>query len=67
MELPFSDEDEILPLLLRALRDPDALVQAEAAKAWRDSRNRKRCAPCWSSCVIQPRRRAARLPIRWPS
>lgn len=33
MELPYSDEDDILPPLLVAAGDPDALVRAEAAKA----------------------------------
>ena len=33
MELPYCDEDDILPLLLSALADADALVRAEAAKA----------------------------------
>src|SRR6188508_1149951 len=32
MELPFSDEDDILPLLITATRDPDGVVRAEAAK-----------------------------------
>src|SRR5688500_4115796 len=33
MELPYCDEEEILPLLLAALADDDAQVQAEAARA----------------------------------
>jgi HEAT repeat protein len=34
MELPYSDDvDDIVPLLLNALKDPDAMVRADAAKA----------------------------------
>ncbi|MGE4112258.1 MAG: HEAT repeat domain-containing protein, partial [Burkholderiales bacterium] len=33
MELPYCDEDDILPLLLGALADADPQVRAEAAKA----------------------------------
>ena len=33
MELPYCDEDDILPLLLAAMADDDALVRTEAAKA----------------------------------
>ncbi len=33
MELPYSDVDDIAPLLIRALADGDALVRADAAKA----------------------------------
>ena len=33
MELPYGDEDDILPYLLTALHDTDAMVRAEAAKA----------------------------------
>src|SRR5690606_36315963 len=33
MELPYSDEDDILPLLLRAIRDADGAVRAAAAGA----------------------------------
>lgn len=32
MELPYSDEDDILPLLTKAACDTDALVRAEAAR-----------------------------------